>query len=67
DLYPQSLQQIDTLTSGNNAWFSFMFPAIYKASLYNKGPYNIRCVVSKINPVDLVTIVEKTVKIKTAQ
>lgn len=67
DLFPQSLQQIDTLTSGNKAWFSFMFPAIYNASTYNKGPYNIRCVVSKINPLDMMTIIEKTVNIKTAQ
>ena len=67
DLYPQSLQQVDTLTSGNKAWFSFMFPSLYKASLYNKGPYYIRCVVNKVNPEATEMLIEKTVGIKTAQ
>ncbi|MEP7323179.1 MAG: hypothetical protein ABI761_14735 [Saprospiraceae bacterium] len=67
DLYPQSLQQIDTLTSGNKAWFSFMFPSLYKASAYNKGPYNIRCVANKIMSANVEMLIEKTVSIKTAQ
>jgi hypothetical protein len=61
--YPQTLLQVDTLTTGYKAWYSFMYPAYFKTSPYNKGPYYVRCAVKSLYRDSTKIIAEKTIKI----
>ncbi len=46
-LFRRTLQQVDTITYGNKAWYTFNYPQLFNMSQYSKGPLYVHCVLQE--------------------